>query len=91
MGCNPLNDGEQIGGYRELLGLTGHKPFECVGELDESRWAFGCLAQRPEWQNDVVIRALVDQVSVPDGTLIFQPSGSHLIPEELTHVLEKFR
>lgn len=91
MGCNPLNDDEQIGGYRELLGLTGHKPFECVGELDESRWAFGCLAQRPEWQNDVVIRALADQVSVPDGTLIFQPSGSHLIPEELTHVLEKFR
>jgi UDP-N-acetyl-alpha-D-muramoyl-L-alanyl-L-glutamate epimerase len=25
--------------YRELLGLTGHKPFECVGEIEECRQA----------------------------------------------------
>lgn len=25
--------------YRELLGLSGHKPFECVGEIDECRAA----------------------------------------------------
>ncbi|MGY0057749.1 hypothetical protein ACWY4P_14520 [Streptomyces sp. LZ34] len=26
--------------YRQLLGLEGHKPFECVGEIDETRLAF---------------------------------------------------
>jgi hypothetical protein len=25
--------------YRELLGLVGHKPFECVGEIEECRQA----------------------------------------------------
>jgi hypothetical protein len=29
--------------YRELLGLTGHKPFECVGEIEECRQAVRML------------------------------------------------
>jgi len=26
--------------FRQLLGIEAHKPFECVGEVDESRLAF---------------------------------------------------
>lgn len=92
VGNNPLNDAKQIEGYRELLGLSGHKPFECVGEFDESRWAFHQLAARPNWQNDTVIHALKSCVPVPAEGLIFTPAASHLIPKELAeNVLAQFR
>ncbi len=91
VGCNPLNDSKQIDGYRELLGLRGHKPFECVGETDECRWAFHNLANKPEWQQDTVIAALSDKVPAVNGDLIWTPTDAHLIPGELTHVLAKFR
>ncbi|WP_258378254.1 hypothetical protein, partial [Micromonospora endophytica] len=35
-GGDLLADATQIPGYRELLGVDGHKPFECVGEVEES-------------------------------------------------------
>ena len=91
MGKNPLDDETQLKGYRELLGLTGHKPFECVGEIDESRWAFKALSCRPEWQEDCVIQALGSEVPETPVGLIFTPNKSHLIPEELKDVLDEFK
>jgi hypothetical protein len=35
--------------YRELLGLAGHKPFECVGEIEECRAAWRMVRQRGEY------------------------------------------
>ena len=91
VGQNPLNDEQQLKGYRELLGLSGHKPFECVGEVDECRWAFNYLASCPEWQNDFVIRTLKDSCVFDEANLIFTPTNTHLIPKELQNVLDKFR
>lgn len=48
--------------FSELLGLTGHKPFECVGTPDETKYAFYLLSQKKEFLNDIVYRKLVDQV-----------------------------
>ncbi len=87
VGTNPLNDETQMGGYCELLGLSGHKPFECVGEVDECRWAFNQLKQNPKWQNDCVVKAL----SVPTTAAPFDVSDDHLIPKELQDVVAKFR
>lgn len=36
-------DPAQLPGYRELLGLDAHKPFECVGEVEESVVALSML------------------------------------------------
>ena len=87
VGTNPLNDENQMQGYRELLGLSGHKPFECVGEVDECRWAFNELKQNPAWQNDVVVKAL----EVPAASAPFDVAEEHLIPEELQDVMARFR
>ncbi len=38
-GKNLLKDPELIPTYRQLLGIEGHKPLECVGEIKESRAA----------------------------------------------------
>jgi hypothetical protein len=64
---NLLNDPLQEQGYKELLGLDGHKPFECVGEIQESLVAFHhCIST---WQNNYIINKLSDQVTKSVTTL----------------------
>ncbi|MDH5188412.1 MAG: hypothetical protein OEW37_05580 [Rhodospirillaceae bacterium] len=53
-----LDDASQIDGFRELLGLKGHKPWECVGEILESGAAFNAIATKPEWADTTIIKAL---------------------------------
>ncbi|MAU40109.1 MAG: hypothetical protein CMF31_00640 [Kordiimonas sp.] len=57
-GTNMLNNADQLLGYRELTGLTGHKPFECVGEVEECQTALRYLAAHPNWSQDTVITTL---------------------------------
>lgn len=89
VGCNPLNDSAQLKGYEELLGLSGHKPFECVGETEECRFAFHQLAALPQWQKDAVIQAFKHKVPRPQNNP-FLFSNEHLIPKELEYVMAKF-
>jgi len=42
-GKNMLNDMSQEDGFRELCGLKGHKPFECVGEIEECQYILKTL------------------------------------------------
>lgn len=91
VGHNPLDDINQIDGYRELLGLKGHKPFECVGEVDECRWSFTQLIGHNDWAQDAVMKALKNDVPKTDKGLIFTPTDTHLIPKELAHVLAEFK
>lgn len=55
-GTNLLNDVNQIKGFDELIGVSGHKPFECVGEVEESVAAFCLLAEKPEWESDLMVK-----------------------------------
>lgn len=58
IGRNMLDDPDQLAGYRELVGLAGHKPLECVGETTESRVALRLLTEHPRWRATAVVRAL---------------------------------
>ncbi len=89
VGRNPLIDPTQVEGYRELLGVSGHKPFECVGEVDECRWAFNQLAKRNDWKSDFVIALLKNSVSAPEK-MPRANNKNHLIPRNFMHVLEQF-
>ena len=91
VGKNLLDDLAQTDGYRELLGLQGHKPFECVGEIAESRWALQTLATRPEWQADAVVQTLGPEVPPTSADGLFEPAAEHLIPQEFSDVLVRFR
>ncbi|MBQ9235451.1 MAG: hypothetical protein IJ184_03195 [Alphaproteobacteria bacterium] len=90
IGKNPLDDATQIEGYKELLGLKGHKPFECVGTKGECRFAFYSLSQKPEWQNDCVIKALSGKIPPQSAKKLFIPNKKHLIPKEFGDVLARF-
>lgn len=84
-GGDLLADESQIPGYRELLGVDGHKPFECVGEVEESVVALGLLAEQDQWRDAPVIRALVDAVpatawSAVANSDVFTPGGPNHIP-----------
>src|SRR5690606_3465533 len=44
--------------YRELAGLVGHKPWECVGEILEAAACLWRVADDPEWRDAAVVKAL---------------------------------
>lgn len=95
-GRNILDDKTQEDGFRELLGLKGHKPFECVGEISECRLLLKSLALKPEWQNSSLITQLapeIDEVglSLPELTaksLMKYPD--HELPAEFERMLDDF-
>lgn len=57
-GRDMLDDPTQTEGFGVLAAIGGHKPFECVGEAEESAAAIACLADRDEWRDHVVVRSL---------------------------------
>ena len=66
-GANLLDDEEQLPGYEELVGLSGHKPWDCVGEIEESRVAILSLAEQSAWKKAVVVQRLTPRVKALVG------------------------
>jgi hypothetical protein len=86
-GKDMLADGDQIGGYRELLGLTGFKPFECVGEVEESQVALVLVARQGEWAGAAVLEALLTELRTTgrepgdaDIAAVLRASDEHELP-----------
>jgi hypothetical protein len=73
-GGNLLDDSHQLEGYEELLGLKKFKPFECVGEIGESRAAMRHLVDDPKWSNNCVVSTL-------GGMIAFLPSEGELLAD----------
>ena len=88
VGTNPLDDPANLKGYEELLGISGHKPFECVGEIEECRAAFHLLLKRKEYQSDALILALKNKVPTPTKD-IFKTTSEHLIPQEIYNEISR--
>ncbi|MFC7549377.1 hypothetical protein [Plantactinospora sp. GCM10030261] len=84
-GTDLLADLDQVPGYLELLGIDAHKPFECVGEVEESTVALGLLAEQEQWRDAPVVRALVAAVpsqgwvAAADSD-VFTPAGTTFVP-----------
>ena len=88
VGCNPLNNINNLTGYKELLGISGHKPFECVGEIEECRQAFYMLTQMDSYQEDIIVQELKD--IVPQNKKNFLTFlSNHNIPQELFYEISK--
>lgn len=62
VGKDLLDDMGQAQGFDELIGLSGHKPFECVGETRESLAAFYMLARSDQWGDAAVVRRFAKEV-----------------------------
>jgi UDP-N-acetyl-alpha-D-muramoyl-L-alanyl-L-glutamate epimerase len=81
-----LDDEAQYEGFALLTATGGHKPFECVGEEEESRAAIRLLAADPRWRDRPVVRRLAAEVldgRPPDADRLFALSGDHAVPDAL--------
>ena len=88
-GRNLLDDTSQAGGFDALLEFQDHKPFECVGEGQESRAAMAALAARPEWKEDALvvrfIREIQPQLTTSELEIapLLRLDGEHRVPAAL--------
>jgi hypothetical protein len=87
-GRDMLDDAGQIDGFAELCGLLRHKPFECVGEIEESATVMAHLAGRAAWRDAAVVRALAPRLPGGDFDALFAMRGPHLVPARYLAMLD---
>ncbi|GGD08108.1 hypothetical protein [Aquisalinus flavus] len=76
--------------YRELLGLTETKPWDCVGTIDECRATLYQISLMADWKDVAVVRALLPDVlarNTPAELQAFWDDGlreapRHFVPEK---------
>jgi len=61
-GKNMFDDATQLPGYRALLGLDAHKPFECVGEEAECSVAMSLASRMTDWATTAVVTQLRTEI-----------------------------
>ncbi len=92
---NLLDKTAQIAGFSALIGWQAHKPFECVGEVEESLAALYLLSEDPQWQQDVVIRWFIEQVlpslKTPEALVntALTARSEHCVPNDLLQILSQ--
>ncbi len=63
IGKNLFGDASLADLYRELLGVKGIKPFECVGTPDETRLAFHLVQQSRVYADEPIMRVFEQEVA----------------------------
>ncbi|MFN2629242.1 MAG: endonuclease domain-containing protein [Gaiellaceae bacterium] len=86
-GTDLLDDERQFDGFALLTATGGHKPFECVGEEEESLAAMRLLAADPRWRDHAVVHRFAAE-SLPAQALEGGPealalSDDHDVPSVL--------
>jgi hypothetical protein len=92
-GRNLLDDATLIPQFEALIEWGAHKPFECVGEAQESRTALFSLIQRAEWCEDKVLhhfaQHIAPQLNPEDYAMeaLLVPADEHQLPVHLLSLL----
>jgi hypothetical protein len=88
-GRDLLAEEAQFEGFALLSATGGHKPFECVGEEQESIAAIRLLVDHPLWREHPVVRRLHAEVlagqpsTVGDPAEVLALSDDHDVPSRL--------
>jgi hypothetical protein len=88
-GADLLDDERQFEGFALLTASGGHKPFECVGEEQESLAAIRLLSEDPRWRGHRVVQRLVAEVlalhplPAGDPATVLAMSDDHDVPAPL--------
>jgi len=80
--CEPLTNPSLAASLEAMVGLgLDHKPFECVGDPDESAVALSYLCAKNEWRDETALVELSAKVS-PDRDFdeLLQPQGVSRVP-----------
>jgi len=92
-----LNDINQLNGFKELLEIDNkQKPFECVGETNESRFIFFNLINKPGFKNKIIIKKLKNNKIFTDFNNTFYKkkyldnlNQEHLVPKHFLELLNE--
>jgi UDP-N-acetyl-alpha-D-muramoyl-L-alanyl-L-glutamate epimerase len=88
-GADLLADERQFDGFAELTATGAHKPFECVGEEQESLAAIRLLSEDARWAGHAVVRRLLAEVlplhplPAGDPTSVLALGDEHDVPAPL--------
>ena len=90
-GQNLLANPDHEHSFRELTGLAGQKPWECVGEILEAAACLYELTKRPEWADEPIVRMLKPDLLTQYGQAqlefalgeLMADSSEHHIPQSL--------
>ncbi len=93
-GSAMLDEDRQYDGFAQLTGTGGHKPFECVGEVQESAAAISLLARDPLWREQRVVARLAREIlprfnaQDADPSMLLALSDDHDVPAQLIGALD---
>lgn len=92
IGNDMLNDINLLDIYKQLLGLEKHKPFECVGTIEENKIIFKKSLDKDIKNKNIslILKKLKDTVSINNTSLLKQYDDNHLIPKELKTNVDKY-
>jgi len=89
-GTNILDSPNNRESYREILGLTGHKPFECVGDYEEAAAAWRLAASQRGWRQAILIPQLLPSLQrIPQAAIsqLLSVTPPHHIPKRFEEAL----
>ncbi len=95
-GRNPLADKTLLPLFKDLLGETESKPFDCVGTPEEIQVAFAMIIEGGEYKGDVIIEqaasVLPNQAELNKlRQLVFTPTDEHRIPKVFQSYLDELK
>lgn len=79
--------------FRQLLGLEGFKPFECVGTPEETTAAFLLAEERGDLNDSKAMQVFKKEVkpTIKDGKKLiekcFRPSSDHCVPDSFLSLI----
>jgi hypothetical protein len=87
---NMLDEKDELNGYLELIGEYGAKPFECVGEIEESILCF-ILATENEFKDDYIVKHITPCLKKYDKNTLLNKynklSDQHFLNKEFQKAL----
>jgi len=86
-GQDLLDQPQHTGAYRELTGLAGQKPWECVGEILEAAAALWQVANSPDWQRAAICRELRRELAGKYGEKTLIKAWDELMADDDTHLI----
>ncbi len=84
-GQNLLDQPAHERSFRELTGLAGQKPWECVGEIEEAAACLWTLTQRAEWREDAIVALLKDDLLRQYGQDRLESAREELMTDSSDH------
>lgn len=75
--------------FRELTGLAGQKPWECVGEIEEAAACLYALTKLPEWADEPIVSTLKPDLLIQYGSARLEAALDELLADTTEHLIPR--